>query len=250
MPTDPLAPLVAAVFQPAAARPSGRLRPVVVGRPRPLVRLRRRHLVWLTRGCHGPTVWHRPRTPQTLAMPPSAPSPDSADPAAAVVDGVRLAELTESLPVSRGSVFELVKALGIITTKGAGADGRGRVAWVSADDADRLAEAAQRVARGEVRIADLAGGLVSQRTPQTAQTAHAAGSAPSADSADPAPFLARLEAAERAIRSGLGLTTTETAWILGVKPGGSPITRGGIRATRTGWNCWRLESAPSADSAD
>ena len=60
----------------------------------------------------------------------------------------------------------------------------------------------------------------------------------------------RLEAAERAIRSGLGLTTTETAWILGVKPGGSPITRGGIRATRTGWNCWRLESAPSADSAD
>ena len=183
-------------------------------------------------------------------MSPSAPSPDSADPVTAVADGVRLAELTETLPVSRGSVFELVKALGIVTTKGPGADGRGRVAWVSGDDADRLAEAAQRVARGEVRIADLAGGLVSQRTPQTAQTAHAAGSASSADSADPAPFLARLEAAERAIRSGLGLTTTETAWILGVKPGGSPITRGGIRATRTGWNCWRLESAPSADSAD
>lgn len=95
--------------------------------------------------------------------------------AAAVVDGVRLAELTESLPVSRGSVFELVKAPGILTAKGPGADGRGRVAWVSGDDVDRLAEAAQRVARGEVRITDLAGGLVSQRTPQTAQTAHAAG---------------------------------------------------------------------------
>ena len=180
-------------------------------------------------------------------MSPSAPSPDSADPVTAVADGVRLAELTETMPVSRGSVFELVKALGIVTTKGPGADGRGRVAWVSGGDADRLTDAAQRVARGEVRIADLAGGLVSQRTPQTGP---AAGSAPSADSADPAPFLARLEAAERAIRSGLGLTTTETAWILGVKPGGSPITRGGIRATRTGWNCWRLESAPSADSAD
>lgn len=183
-------------------------------------------------------------------MPPSAPSPDSADSAAAVVDGVRLAELTEALPVSRGSVFELVKALGITTMKGPGPDGRGRVAWVGAADAERLSDAAQRVARGEVRIADLAGCLVSQRTPATAQTVAPAASGPSADSADPAPFLARLEAAERAIRSGLGLTTTEAAWILGVRPGSSPITRGGIRATRTGWNCWRLESAPSADSAD
>jgi hypothetical protein len=100
-------------------------------------------------------------------MPPSAPSPDSADDAAAVVDGVRLAALTVSLPVSRGCVFELVKALGVITTKGPGADCRGRVAWVSTADADRLTRAAQRVAREEVRIADLAGGLVSQRTPQT-----------------------------------------------------------------------------------
>ena len=158
-----------------------------------------------------------------------------------------MAELTEALPVSRGSVFELVKALGIVTVKGPGPDGRGRVAWVSAPDADRLAEAAQRVARGEVRIADLAGGLVSQRTPQTGM---AAAPAPSPDSADPGPFLARLEAAERAIRSGLGLTTTETAWILGVRPGSSPVTRAGITATRTGWNCWRLESAGSADSAD
>lgn len=184
-------------------------------------------------------------------MASSAPSPDSADPVAAViVDDVRLAELTEDLPVSRGSVFELVKALGIITTKGPGPDGRGRVAWVSGPDADRLAEAAQRVSRGEVRIADLAGGLVSQRTPPTPQTGPGAASAGSPDSADPAPFLARLEAAERAIRSGLGLTTTETAWILGVRPGSSPVTRAGITATRTGWNCWRLESAGSADSAD
>lgn len=197
------------------------------------------------------TVWHRLRTPLTLAMASSASSPDSADPAAAVVvDGVRLAELTEALPVSRGSVFELVKALGIVTVKGPGPDGRGRVAWVSAPDADRLAEAAQRVARGEVRIADLAGGLVSQRTPQTLQTPPDPVSAGSPDSADPGPFLARLEAAERAIRSGLGLTTTETAWILGVRPGSSPVTRAGITATRTGWNCWRLESAGSADSAD
>lgn len=40
MPADPLSALVAAVFDPTAARPSGRLRPVVVGWP--LVRLPRR----------------------------------------------------------------------------------------------------------------------------------------------------------------------------------------------------------------
>lgn len=165
----------------------------------------------------------------------------------AVVDGVRLAQLVDQLPLSRGSVFELVKVLNITTVKGPGPGGRGRVAWVSATDADRLADAAGRVDRGEVRIADLAGGLQRQPTRQTLQTAPIAASAHSADPADPAAFLARLEAAERAIASGLGLTTAEAAWILGVKPGGSPITRGGITAIRTGWNCWRLEPASRID---
>lgn len=167
------------------------------------------------------------------------------DPAPAAVDGVRLAELVEQLPLSRGSVFELLKVLGITTVKGPGPGGRGRVAWVSDADATRLTEAAGRVHRGEVRIADLAGGLQRLATPPTAS---AAPSAASPDSADPGPFLARLEAAERAISSGLGLSTAETTWILGVRPGSSPLTRGGITAVRTGWNCWRLRSADSGDS--
>jgi len=162
----------------------------------------------------------------------------SAD-SAASVDGVRLAELIEQLPLSRGSVFELIKALGIVTVKGPGPDGRGRVAWLNSTDADRIADAASRVDRGEVRISDLAGSL---QTRQTQQTSISTPSAHSADSADPSPFIARLEAAERAIRSGLGLTTAEVTWVLGVRPGSSPITRAGITATRTGWNCWLLES--------
>lgn len=167
--------------------------------------------------------------------------------AEAAVDGVRLAELIEQLPLSRGSVFELVKALGITTVKGPGPGGRGRVAWLSSGDADRLSDAAGQVARGEVRIADLAGGLQRPPTRQTLRDAPGAASGQSADPADPGPFLARLEAAERAIATGLGLTTTEVAWILGVRPGGSPLTRGGIKATRTGWNCWRLERISRID---
>lgn len=54
MPADPLAPLLAAVFDPAVARPSGRLRPVVVGRPRPLVRLRRVRRVGVVMYCRCP----------------------------------------------------------------------------------------------------------------------------------------------------------------------------------------------------
>lgn len=91
-----------------------------------------------------------------------------ADPAV-TVDGVRLAELIDQLPLSRGSVFELVKALGIVTTKGPGPGGRGRVAWVSSADADRLSEAAHRVDRGEVRIADLSGGLFWSDHPKAVQ---------------------------------------------------------------------------------
>ena len=164
----------------------------------------------------------------------SADSPDSPD---LQPEGARLSELIAMLPLSRGSIFELIRALGITTTKGPGPDGKGRVAWLNDRDVARLSEAAFRVDRGEVRIKDLAQGLATQPTPQTAITAT---SGASADSADPKPFLARLEAAERAIASGLGLSTSEVSWILGVKPSGSPVTRGGITATRTGRNCWML----------
>jgi len=174
----------------------------------------------------------------------SADSPDTAD---AMPSGARLADLVARSPLSRGSIFELIKALGIVTTKGPGPDGKGRVAWLATPDAVRLMAAAERVHRGEVRIADLASGIA----PQTPQTLAPTRSADSADPVDPAPFLARLEAAERAIASGLGLRTAEVAWILGVTPRGRSVHRGGILATRTGFNVWHLTRLdPSADSGD
>lgn len=156
------------------------------------------------------------------------------------VDGIRLADLAEELPVGRSSVFELLKGLSIKTLKGPGSNGKGRVAWVSDADASRLREAARAVHAGERKISDFSVSLASLRTPPTGPKS---APPPSPDSTDAAPFLARLEAAERAISSGLGLTTAETAWILGVNPGGSPVTRGGITATRTAKNCWRLTRA-------
>lgn len=163
---------------------------------------------------------------------------------AATVDGIRLADLAEELPVGRSSVFELLKALKITTAKGPGADGKGRVAWVSSADAKKLRAAASAVSSGERKIADFAAhhtvSLASLRTPQTLKKSPAASTSPDASS-----FLARLEAAERAISSGLGLTTAEATWILGVIPGSSPITRGGITAMRTSKNCWKLSKSDS-----
>jgi hypothetical protein len=177
-----------------------------------------------------------------VADPDEALSADSAD---AVADGVRLAELIEALPVSRGSVFELVKALGIETAKGPGPGGRGRVAWLSNADADKLETAAREVAAGRLRISDVGAIVQAQQRPPTPQTATTLPAA-SADSAD---LLRRMEAAERAICTGFPLSTTEVAWIIGARPGAAVVVRGGIRAERQARNVWRL-SADSADAAD
>lgn len=171
--------------------------------------------------------------------------PESADAAA---DGVRLAELAASLPLSRASVFEIIKVLGVTTAKGPGPGGRGRVAWLSPADAARVEAAAHAVHRGEVRIQDLS--LPSRPSrPTVSMTALRPASAVEAYLPDAGPFLDRLVAAERAVASGLGLTTREAAWILGVHPSGGMVERGGIRATRTGYNCWRLERFGSASGS-
>jgi predicted DNA-binding transcriptional regulator AlpA len=70
---------------------------------------------------------------------------------------VRLSELVETLPLGRSSVFEVIKALEIRTSKlpGEKGQGGGRVAWLSSVDADRVKSACDAVHRGEMRISEL-----------------------------------------------------------------------------------------------
>jgi hypothetical protein len=167
-----------------------------------------------------------------------------------VPDGVTLSELMTQLPLSRASVFELIKALGITTAKGPGPGGRGRVAWLSGADARRIKQAADAVNDGDVRIADFAQGRASLATLQTVPAAPVAASAESGDRVDAGRLQARLRAAETALSSGLGLTTAEAAWVLRapLKPKSSPVIKGRIKATYTGSNCWVLTA--SGESGD
>jgi hypothetical protein len=184
-------------------------------------------------------------------MAPSADSPDSADALVAVVDGMLLSELIESLPLSRGSVFELIKALGITTQTGRAPGGKGRAAWLSSADANRLRDAAGAVNRKEAKISDFAQSLQTPRTLQTLATvAPSAESPESADTADTRQLLRRLEAAQKAMALGFPLSTAEVSWILGVRPGSQTTTRAGVKARRTARNVWRLQSADSPDSGD
>lgn len=163
----------------------------------------------------------------------------------AKVDGRRLSDLIDQLPVSRGSVFQLLKALEIKTIMGPGPNGKGRVAWLNADDAARLEEVAGKVAQKLVKIGEVGALARSLHTPQTQEMVSE--SAESVDDADGASLLQRMQAADLAARSGFPLTTAELTWVLGVRPGGAVVQRGGLEARRQSRNVWRL-SAESADS--
>lgn len=67
---------------------------------------------------------------------------------------IQLATLIEELPVSKSSIFELLKNMGIERQRGCGPDGKNRVAWIAHDDAESLTDAAKQVANGSRQIRD------------------------------------------------------------------------------------------------
>lgn len=70
-------------------------------------------------------------------------------------DGIQLSDLAASLPTSRTSLFEIMKALGIATAKAPGVNGRGRIAWLTHEQAERIRCAAFDVAAGRATISEL-----------------------------------------------------------------------------------------------
>lgn len=158
----------------------------------------------------------------------------------AEIDRMALSAWYESHGVPRSTAFKLVKLAGIETTPMKVPSSRAPVAAINAEQKAKL-DAMVEMLQAGVTVAEMerqiAGAMVASSSP--AQTV-SDDPGPILHPADPSALLARLEAAERAIASGLGLSTSEAAWILGVKPGAAVVTRGGITATRTARNCWQL----------
>lgn len=58
--------------------------------------------------------------------------------------------------------------------------------------------------------------------------------------ADAAALRQRLELVHLALETGAPLTTAEVTLLLGARPGGPEVERGGLRARRLGRNVWKL----------
>ena len=160
----------------------------------------------------------------------------------AIPDGILFADWIEQQGISKSTAYKWRSELGIHTAKRR--IGSRVEVWLSAGQQALMERYAAELSRGVTTATALermgitpseSVALQQQAPPESVALQWTAPVETDGDRLN-----SRLEAAERAITTGLGLSTSETAWVLGFTPRSSPVTRGGITATRTGWNCWRL----------
>jgi len=60
----------------------------------------------------------------------------------------------------------------------------------------------------------------------------------------------RLELTDLALRTGAPLSTAEVTYLMGARPGGEAVERGGLRARRLSRNVWKLSQAEAGASRD
>lgn len=158
----------------------------------------------------------------------------------AQVDAVPFSSWWESRGIARATAFRLVKIAGISPGRMKVPSSRAPVSAISADQAAALDALAEQLRNG-VTLAQLEAATTTALAarPGPSQTT-ADDPGPSHLPVDPSALLARLEAGERAIATGMPLSTAEIAWLIGARPGGDRVTRGGVIAIRHGRNCWTL----------
>jgi hypothetical protein len=156
------------------------------------------------------------------------------------IDRMALSSWYEGQSVPRSTAFKLVKLAGIKTETMKVPSSRAPVAAINAEQRSKLDALAQMLQNG-VTMAELerqlAGALVATSSP--AETVSDS-PAPEPQLQDHGALLARLEAGERALNTGLPLSTPELAWLLQARPGGERVQRAGVVAIKHGRNCWQL----------
>ena len=154
----------------------------------------------------------------------------------ALPSGQRLSQWIEQAPIGKTAAYELLRALGITPCKARFPGSASAVSVLTAEQLVVMDRAAEQVAAGR-SIAELT--AITTR-PRTAVNTTDEAQGGKVTTKDQATLLARIEAADGAIRSGLPLSTAEVAWIIGARPGAATATRGRIIATRHGRNVWSL----------
>jgi len=163
----------------------------------------------------------------------------------AEVDLMALSAWYESKEIPRSTAFRLVKLAGIKTAPIKVPGSRAPVAAINAEQRAKL-DALAAILKSGVTMAELerkmAGALVAPSKPvETVPDSPA----PEPQLQDHGALLARLEAGERALNTGLPLSTAEVAWMLQARPGGERVARAGVVAIRHGRNCWQLRRSES-----
>lgn len=165
---------------------------------------------------------------------------DSIAVAAVEIDSLPFSDWYESRGVARATAFRLLKLARIERRTGKVPGSRVPIRVLDL----------QQVAALDRLVARLRDGSTMPQLEAEITAALVATSSPAETVSDdlshhPAPFdhaalLARLEAGERAIRTGLPLSTAEVGWLLQARPGGDRVVRAGVEAVRHGRNCWEI----------
>jgi hypothetical protein len=155
----------------------------------------------------------------------------------ATPDGIRLSQWVAGAPVSRATAYQLLKVLGIETEKVPIHGSRAPVAVLNNQQVAAMDAAAARIASG-TPLSAIAAAMV----PRQSADGPWAPAEPSADDPQtPLSLPERLEAIERAQRTGAPLTTAEVGLLIGARPGGDVVTRGRLTVRRQSRNVWTLD---------
>jgi len=168
--------------------------------------------------------------------------PNELAPLEALPDGQLVAEVLESLGISKSTAY---KYLGELQIK---PQTHRAKAWLSGDEVELLTAYARhrgaRLSAAEALAAVGRGTLVVSR-PAAAVPEPSEASADSADDdREQLETLAlQLQALGAAVELGAPLTTRQVRLLLGARPGGDRVTRAGIEARKLGYNLWQLSRA-------
>ena len=150
---------------------------------------------------------------------------------------VRFSTWYEDKGLSRSTAFRLLSISGIEPEKRRVEGSRSPVSFLSGDQQQKLDFLALELKNGKT-LPELESRIVKAQG-----DAKLPDPAPEeAPLTKPSHLLQRLQALELAQRTGLGLSTAELSWLLGVRPGSSSFVRGNVVVERQARNCWTVQA--------